>query len=47
MDRKGKILLISPNLKGIKGGVNRIQSSLGIGYLAAVLVVLIAIRLPS
>jgi magnesium-protoporphyrin IX monomethyl ester (oxidative) cyclase len=34
---KNKILLISPNLKGVKGGVNRIQPSLGIGYLAAVL----------
>ena len=37
MTTKGRILLISPNLKGIKGGVNRIQPGLGIGYLAAVL----------
>ncbi|MDD5503722.1 MAG: radical SAM protein [Candidatus Omnitrophica bacterium] len=34
---KRKILLITPNLKGMKGGVNRIQPSLGVGYLAAVL----------
>lgn len=37
MSKKGKILLMSPNLKGVKGGINRIQPSLGIGYLAAVL----------
>jgi radical SAM superfamily enzyme YgiQ (UPF0313 family) len=37
MSKKGKILLISPNLKGIQGGINRIQPGLGIGYLAAVL----------
>ena len=37
MGNKAKVLLLSPNLKGIKGGVNRIQPSLGIGYLAAVL----------
>ena len=37
MAKKGKILLISPNLKGINGGLNRIQPGLGIGYLAAVL----------
>ncbi len=37
MARKGKILIMSPNLKGVKGGVNRIQPSLGVGYLAAVL----------
>ncbi len=34
---RGRILLVSPNLKGIKGGMNRIQPGLGIGYLAAVL----------
>ena len=34
---RSRILLISPNLKGISGGVNRIQPSLGIGYLAAIL----------
>ncbi len=32
---KKRILLISPNLKGIKGGINRIQPGLGIGYIAA------------
>ena len=37
MAKKGKIVLISPNLNGIKGGINRIQPGLGIGYLAAVL----------
>ena len=37
MSKKGKILLISPNLKGIQDGINRIQPGLGIGYLAAVL----------
>ena len=37
MTKKGRVLLISPNLKGMKGGINRIQPSLGIGYLAAVL----------
>lgn len=37
MTKQGKVLLMTPNLKGIKGGVNRIQPSLGIGYLAAVL----------
>ena len=26
---KGKVLLITPNLKGIEDGVNRIQPSLG------------------
>ena len=34
---KKKVLLISPNIKGIKDGINRIQPSLGMGYLAAVL----------
>jgi radical SAM superfamily enzyme YgiQ (UPF0313 family) len=28
---------MSPNLKGVKGGINRIQPSLGVGYLGAVL----------
>jgi len=35
--KKGKILLISPNLKGVAGGINRIQPGLGVGYLAGVL----------
>jgi radical SAM superfamily enzyme YgiQ (UPF0313 family) len=37
MDTRAKVLLISPNLKGVKGGINRIQPGLGIGYLGAVL----------
>ena len=32
-----KILLLSPNMKGMKDGINRIQPSLGLGYLASVL----------
>ncbi len=32
-----RVLLISPNLKGIKDGANRIQPGLGVGYLAGVL----------
>lgn len=32
-----KILLISPNIKGMEGGVNRIQPPLGIAYLSAYL----------
>jgi len=35
--KKGRILLMTPNLQGLKGGVNRIQPGLGIGYLAAAL----------
>ena len=35
--KRGRILLLSPNLKGIAGGVNRIQPGLGIGYLAAIM----------
>ncbi|QPJ64473.1 MAG: radical SAM protein [Candidatus Nitrohelix vancouverensis] len=35
--KKGRILLISPNLRGVDGGINRIQPGLGVGYLAAVL----------
>jgi radical SAM superfamily enzyme YgiQ (UPF0313 family) len=34
---KKRILLISPNLKGIQGGINRIQPSLALGYLAGAL----------
>jgi anaerobic magnesium-protoporphyrin IX monomethyl ester cyclase len=37
MSRKANIILISPNLKGFSGGINRIVPGLGIGYLAAVL----------
>ena len=32
-----RVLLISPNLKDIKDGANRIQPGLGIGYIAACL----------
>ena len=32
-----KILLISPNIKGIAGGINRIQPPLGLAYLASYL----------
>jgi len=32
-----KILLISPNIKGVSGGINRIQPPLGLAYLAAYL----------
>jgi anaerobic magnesium-protoporphyrin IX monomethyl ester cyclase len=35
--KKAKILLISPNLKGIADGVNRIQPSLGLMLIASVL----------
>ena len=35
--RKGKILLITPNLKGISDGVNRIQPSLGLMLIAPIL----------
>ncbi|MBF0195212.1 MAG: radical SAM protein [Magnetococcales bacterium] len=37
MSEKLRILLLTPNIKGIKGGINRIQPSLGVGYIAAVL----------
>jgi len=37
MSKKANIILISPNLKGFSGGINRIVPGLGIGYLAAVL----------
>ena len=37
MSRKARVILISPNLKGVSGGVNRVMPGLGIGYLAAVL----------
>lgn len=32
---KKKVIFFSPNMKGIKDGINRIQPSLGVGYLAA------------
>ena len=35
--RKARVLLISPNLKGLSDGINRIQPGMGIAYLAAVL----------
>lgn len=35
--KKGKILLITPNLKGISDGVNRIQPSLGLMLIAPIL----------
>ena len=36
--KKGKVLLITPNLKGIGDGVNRIQPSLGLMLMAQNLV---------
>ena len=35
--KKAKVLLITPNLKGIADGVNRIQPSLGLMLIAPVL----------
>ena len=35
--KKGKVLLITPNLKGISDGVNRIQPSLGLMLIAPIL----------
>ena len=35
--KKGKILLITPNLKGISDGVNRIQPSLGLMLIGPIL----------
>ena len=35
MTKKAKVLLITPNLKGIGDGVNRIQPSLGLMLIAA------------
>ena len=37
MNKKAKILLITPNLKGIADGVNRIQPSLGLMLIAPIL----------
>ena len=35
--RKGRIFLITPNLKGISDGANRIQPSLGLMQIASTL----------
>lgn len=35
--KKGRVLLVTPNLKGIGGGVNRIQPSLGLMLIAPIL----------
>ena len=35
--KKGRVLLITPNLKGIADGVNRIQPSLGLMLIAPIL----------
>ena len=35
--KKAKVLLITPNLKGIADGVNRIQPSLGLMLIAPIL----------
>ncbi len=35
--KKGKVLLVTPNLKGIEDGVNRIQPSLGFLLIAPIL----------
>jgi len=35
--KKAKVLLFSPNLKGMDDGVNRIQPSLGVMLIAAML----------
>ena len=35
--KKGKVLLITPNLKGIENGLNRIQPSLGLMLIAQTL----------
>ena len=37
MNKKAKVLLITPNLKGIADGVNRIQPSLGLMLIAPIL----------
>ena len=37
MKKKAKVLLITPNLKGISDGVNRIQPSLGLMLIAPIL----------
>jgi hypothetical protein len=34
--KKVRVLLVSPNIKGVKGVVARIMPRLGIGYIAAV-----------
>lgn len=37
MIKKARVLLMTPNIKGVRDGVNRVQPGLGIGYLGAVL----------
>ena len=37
-NKKGRILLITPNLKGVKDGLNRIQPSLGLMTIAQSLI---------
>ncbi len=37
MVKTAKVLLITPNIKGMSEGINRVQPGLGIGYLGAVL----------
>ena len=37
MNKKARVLLITPNLKGIADGVNRIQPSLGLMLIAPIL----------
>ena len=37
MKKKAKVLLVTPNLKGIADGVNRIQPSLGLMLIAPIL----------
>ena len=36
MKKKAKVLLVTPNLKGIADGVNRIQPSLGLMLIAMI-----------
>ena len=36
--KKGKVLLVTPNLKGIANGLNRIQPSLGLMLIAQTLI---------
>lgn len=38
MKKKAKVLLVTPNLKGIEDGVNRIQPSLGLMLIAPILI---------
>ncbi len=36
--KKGRVLLISPNMRGLDDGVNRIQPSLGLMLIASMLI---------